>query len=75
MTEPRRADVPLMTNGRPNPTGRGRYCAPNRCYCGDCPSWSPLPPIDWDRVKRDLREAERRKREKRQQFVPTRKDW
>lgn len=64
----------LMVNGEPNPTGTGRYCAPNRCYCRGCPSWQPSQPIDWDRVKRELREADTRKRQ-RQTFTPTRRDW
>lgn len=28
-----------MADGRPNPSGPGRYCAPNRCYCRTCPGW------------------------------------
>ncbi len=79
--EPRRDanGVPLMTNGKPNPTGTGRYCAPLRCYCGRCPWWRPLPRIDWARVKHELREAEDRKRTRRaQRSRPTadlRSDW
>jgi hypothetical protein len=32
--------TPARQAGRPEP-GEGRYCAPFRCYCGDCPSWTP----------------------------------
>ncbi len=43
--EPRRnADgVPVMVDGRPNPTGTGRYCLPppGTCYCGGCPHHTP----------------------------------
>lgn len=27
---------------RYRPEAPGRYCAPNRCYCGRCPSWVPV---------------------------------
>lgn len=59
--EPRRnADgVPVMTNGLPNPTGVGRYCAPRRCYCGRCPVWTPIPPPNYANAIRQLAEAER----------------
>ena len=29
-------------HGWPEPAGR--YCAPRRCYCGNCPSWTPVTP-------------------------------
>lgn len=38
MTEERKP--PVMVDGQPNPTGTGRYCAPNRCYCGACPGYA-----------------------------------
>jgi hypothetical protein len=28
---------------KPGPEPGGRSCAPNRCYCGRCPSYIPLP--------------------------------
>lgn len=48
-TQPRTdaAGNPVMANGEPNPTGRGPYCAPLRCYCGRCPSWHERPPVDY----------------------------
>lgn len=42
-----RAAGPVMANGKPNPTGTGPYCAPARCYCGECPSWTPRPPVNY----------------------------
>lgn len=66
----------MRHNGQPNPTGTGPYCAPNRCYCGSCPVWRPIPPVDWPRVVRALREDAARKHERKQErFVPTRSDW
>jgi hypothetical protein len=35
-----RAHTPAALAGRPEP-GTRRYCAPARCYCGSCPSWTP----------------------------------
>jgi hypothetical protein len=32
--------TPARLAGRPEP-GEGRYCAPYRCYCRQCPSWTP----------------------------------
>jgi hypothetical protein len=34
------AHTPSALVGRPEPGSR-RYCAPARCYCGGCPSWTP----------------------------------
>lgn len=45
-----RTRIPLMLNGEPNPTGTGRYCPPAVCWCGGCPQWKPIPPIDWSKV-------------------------
>jgi hypothetical protein len=42
--------TPLMANGKPNPTGTGRYCAPRACYCGRHPSYRPLPEPDYTRL-------------------------
>lgn len=46
---PRNADVPVMVNGEPNPTGTGRYCLPppGTCYCGKCAWWRPPRVTDW----------------------------
>jgi hypothetical protein len=43
----------VMQNGRPNPTGPGRYCMPppGTCYCGGCAHWRPLVPIDYSRIE------------------------
>lgn len=30
-----------------DPRGVGRYCAPLRCYCGNCPWWQPAPPVNY----------------------------
>jgi hypothetical protein len=32
---------PRCPDHRPGPEPQGRYCAPLRCYCGNCPSWRP----------------------------------
>lgn len=37
--------TPAALKGDPEP-GRGRYCAPGRCYCGACPWWSPVNPYN-----------------------------
>lgn len=37
----------LMANGRPNPTGTGRYCPPKVCWCGRCAWWTPAPPPNY----------------------------
>jgi hypothetical protein len=37
--------TPAALAGRPEP-GEGRYCAPLRCYCGGCPSWTDQPVLD-----------------------------
>ena len=34
------AHTPAALRGHPEP-GSQRYCAPARCYCGQCPSWTP----------------------------------
>ncbi|MFI6813747.1 hypothetical protein ACIBG7_15105 [Nonomuraea sp. NPDC050328] len=34
------AHTPAALAGQPEPTGQ--YCAPKRCYCGDCPWWTPV---------------------------------
>jgi hypothetical protein len=34
--------TPARLAGKPEPD-TGRYCAPNRCYCGTCPSWTERP--------------------------------
>ena len=32
--------TPAALAGQPEPDSK-RYCAPARCYCGTCPSWTP----------------------------------
>lgn len=32
--------LPRSWRGAPEPDSQ-RYCAPLRCYCGRCPSWTP----------------------------------
>jgi len=34
------AHTPAARAGKPEPD-IARYCAPLRCYCGQCPSWTP----------------------------------
>jgi len=34
------AHTPSALAGQPEPD-YARYCAPLRCYCGNCPSWTP----------------------------------
>jgi hypothetical protein len=34
------AHTPAARAGKPEPD-IARYCAPLRCYCGGCPSWTP----------------------------------
>ena len=34
--------TPARLAGQPEPD-TARYCAPNRCYCGACPSWTTRP--------------------------------
>ena len=34
------AHTPAMLAGHPEPD-TARYCAPFRCYCGGCASWTP----------------------------------
>lgn len=34
------AHTPAARRGHPEPD-TARYCAPARCYCGECPSWAP----------------------------------
>jgi hypothetical protein len=34
------AHTPAARRGHPEPHV-ARYCAPARCYCGGCPSWTP----------------------------------
>ncbi|MFI6903063.1 hypothetical protein ACIBKY_17505 [Nonomuraea sp. NPDC050394] len=36
------AHTPSALAGRPEPTGG--HCAPKRCYCGECPSYTPHNP-------------------------------
>lgn len=36
------AHTPAARAGKPEP-GLGRYCPRRRCYCGDCPWWTPRP--------------------------------
>lgn len=36
------AHTPAALAGHPEPAA-GRYCAPARCYCGTCPTWTPQP--------------------------------
>ena len=33
------AHTPAARAGKPEPDSK-RYCAPARCYCGQCPSWT-----------------------------------
>lgn len=53
LTAPVAATCACATGGRPgvptpcDPHGTGRYCAPNRCYCGHCPWWQPAPPPNY----------------------------
>ena len=35
--------TPAALAGDPEP-GAGRYCAPKRCYCGECPWWTETTP-------------------------------
>ena len=60
------SDTPaVMVNGEPNPTGTGRYCAPNRCYCRTCPSYVPPDPDAYmalvRKARRELAEKADRK--------------
>ena len=32
--------TPAALAGQPEPDSK-RYCAPSRCHCGGCPSWTP----------------------------------
>jgi hypothetical protein len=32
--------TPSALAGQPEPDA-ARYCPPARCYCGECPSWTP----------------------------------
>lgn len=41
---------PVMVDGRPNPTGTGRYCPPRLCWCGGCAWWTPNPAPDYTRL-------------------------
>lgn len=34
--------TPARLAGNPEPDS-AQYCAPNRCYCGNCASWTELP--------------------------------
>ncbi|MEU4234161.1 hypothetical protein AB0F17_58645 [Nonomuraea sp. NPDC026600] len=34
--------TPAALTGQPEPSGQ--YCAPKRCYCGNCPWWTPYNP-------------------------------
>lgn len=47
MTHPPRTALPVMANGRPNPTGTGRYCPPKVCYCRGCSWWAPAPQMGY----------------------------
>jgi len=47
--------TPSRLAGRPEP-GEGRYCAPTRCYCGECPSYGKhVVCIDYQGTVVDLR--------------------
>lgn len=37
------AHTPARRAGQPEPDSE-RYCAPLRCYCGECPSYTPDTP-------------------------------
>lgn len=47
----------LMANGQPNPTGEGRYCAPNRCYCRTCPGYEQQAAAAELEYQREVRRA------------------
>jgi hypothetical protein len=32
---------PRCATHAPGKMPEGRYCAPNRCYCGECPGYTP----------------------------------
>lgn len=49
--------TPLMRDGAPNPTGRGRYCPPALCWCGSCPHWTPAPPVNYGHAIARLQRA------------------
>lgn len=56
--------TPAALAGKPEP-GQGAACAPLRCYCGTCPSWTPDTPHtasgDWARIDaRHVRDGKRR---------------
>ena len=55
-------DGPVMLNGLPNPTGRGRYCLTRRCYCGSCAWWTPLPEPDYTRLRAAAERASAKQR-------------
>jgi hypothetical protein len=48
--------TPAKMLGQPEPDQK-RYCAPNRCYCQQCPSWTEQPAYtdDLQRTTVDVR--------------------